>query len=106
VSDYETIYVVAATTPVQPFSPAARGLTPIAAPIVTVGSPDDEIPPVIPVTTAVTPGPGPVDQPPGVPGSPAAPSTGGFVVRPITPGSPAPGATRPGGVTPAPGTQP
>jgi hypothetical protein len=108
-SDFETIYVVAAAASTAALAPIARPSSPVAAPIVAVGSPDDEIPPVVPI--AATPEPGDAPPPPG-PEAPAPPPTpggvGGFVVPPITPSNPtttAP-ATRPGGVTPPPGTQP
>jgi hypothetical protein len=68
----------------SPYSPAA----PIAAPLVTGGSPDDEIPPVTPVANPQTP--------PATPGRPGGPAPG-------APGGPAPGA--PGGpAAPPPGS--
>jgi hypothetical protein len=66
--------VVRGTTTSSSYSPPA----PIAAPLVTGGSPDDEIPPVTPVANPQTPPqtPGrPGGPAPGAPGGPAAPAT-------------------------------
>ena len=62
--------------------PVSRGIAaptyaspsvPIAAPLVTGGTPDDEIPPVTPVGNPQTPAPTPPAAPPGRAGSPAVP---------------------------------
>jgi len=95
ISNYETIHILASSTPTASTSTYAGA--PMPAPYATPGSPDDELPPVTPVMPpAQTPG-----APPARP--PAAPQQPGVFV-PIVPVTPGP-ATPPGGrgTTPLPG---
>jgi hypothetical protein len=53
--------------------PSYAPSAPIAAPLVTGGTPDDEIPPVTPVSNPQTPAQTPPPASPGRPGGPAVP---------------------------------
>jgi hypothetical protein len=115
VSDYETIYIVASSAPAG--GATYRLPSPIvvtAVPVASPGSPDDEIPPVLPGPQAGTTPPmqeAPVLEPDAT-RAPAAGARGGIVVAPIVsapPGPPAPAppsTTPPGGVTPVPNPTP
>jgi hypothetical protein len=104
-SQYETIYVVATSTPSAPTTYVPPPVfTPVPPP--TAGAPADEIPPVTPIATL----PDPASPPPSAP-TPAAPAATGtrsrFVpIVPIGPGSSNTPRPTPGGVTPAPNTSP
>jgi hypothetical protein len=102
-SNYDVIYILATSTATAPtpsaystssFQPAA-----VAAPIVTAGSPDDEIPPVQPARAVNAPAPEPPAQSP----PPAArPSSPGVSIVPIVPIVNTNQPTAPGTSTPAP----
>jgi len=102
-SNYDVIYILATSTATAP-SPAYGSTSfqpaPIAAPIVTAGSPDDEIPPVQPPRTANAPLVPPTvqQQPPPAP----RPNSPGVSIVPIVPVGNAPPATAPGTSSPAP----
>jgi hypothetical protein len=108
-SRFETIYILATS------NAAAGSYTPppvpAALPMPTAGSPEDEIPPVIPVPGMPRPGEPqppaqPAQQPATQPPAPRAPGTPGVFV-PIVPIGPAqPSAPAPGTTTPAPGSAP
>jgi hypothetical protein len=87
VSNYETIYILASSSPTA--STSTYSGAPMPAPYATPGSPDDELPPVTPM---VPPPQTPVAPPARPPAGPQQP--GVFVpIVPITPGP----ATPPGG---------
>jgi hypothetical protein len=102
-SNYETIYILATSSPVASTTPFGAYSPVPAVPIVSPGSPDDEIPPVVPM-----PQPGvnrPVDLPVGPAPAPARPSVPGvsapMVIVPIGPAPspsapPAPSQPQPG----------
>jgi hypothetical protein len=102
-SNYDVIYILATSTATAPtpsaYSASSFQSAPIAAPIVTAGSPDDEIPPVQPARTVNTPAaPPPAQAPP-----PAArPSSPGVSIVPIVPIVNTNQTTAPGTSTPAP----
>ncbi len=105
-SRYDTIYILATSTPVAgAYVPTASTAVP-TVPISTPGAPEDEIPPVVP---APPPQPNPTPQPGPRPAAPTPnlPGTSGTFVPivPIGPGdTPQSSAPAPGSVTPAPGT--
>jgi hypothetical protein len=117
-SHYETIYILATSNPTSAPSGYSAYTPPTAVPLVTPGSPEDELPPLVPQPRVVPtpqmpqspPLPGqPVNQPPGQPanqpaGQPPANRPGVGVPAPaiIVPIGPAAPAT----TTPAPGTAP
>ena len=111
-SRYETIYVLATSTPsaAQTYVPPPPIFTPMPPP--TTGAPEDEIPPVTPIATLPDPSSPPVSEETEAPPAPPAPAPrpagtpGRFVpIVPIGPGSSGP-RTTPGGVTPAPNSGP
>jgi len=102
-SNYDVIYILATSTATAPtpsnYSAASFQSAPVAAPIVTAGSPDDEIPPVQPARTVNTP----AAQPPAQAPPPAArPSSPGVSIVPIVPITNTNQTTAPGTSTPAP----
>jgi hypothetical protein len=110
-SDYETIYILATSSPtagVGPVYPVVSSPAPVMAPLVTPGAPGDEIPPVVP---SAAPGAQPMNSAaPPVNPRPA----GGFVpavaIVPVTPnppvGSTAPATAQPSPAAPAPTAPP
>lgn len=112
VSQYETIYIINASSPVAHTAPTVA-----VTPIVIRTAPDDEIPPVMPIGLgAETPASaGPNGNQPGSESQTARPASpaGGFTITPLSPVSTTPIATvtpgqpsQPGRVTPAPQTKP
>ena len=113
-SDYETIYILATSTPAASPYPVSVP-TPMAAPISTIGSPDNEIPPVSPPEASGQPAAN--VRPPGQPAQSPYPGSGlptPSVFVPIVPisspfNSPAPargGGSGPGVPGSAPGQIP
>lgn len=107
-SAFGAVYILPTSRPTASagYAPSPTG-SPIAAPLITPGSPDDEIPPVTPFPPTIppVPRPGQIPTQPGQPnpaGSTPAPSTPVF--GPVAPS--APGAGRIGGppATPPSGT--
>lgn len=99
-SNYDVIYILATSTatstPVSTYAPSYSS-TPAAAPISSLGSPDDEIPPVQPVRTGNQPAPPPPQTPATRPTSP------GVSIVPIVPiSSGTPATVAPGTSAPAP----
>jgi hypothetical protein len=78
---------------------------PVSAPLRTTGSPDDEIPPVVPPGVTNLPAPAPSPAPAPAPAPTGYPGTSGVAV-PVVPVIPVPGGGRTGGAptTPPPGT--
>jgi hypothetical protein len=97
-SRFEAVLVVAASRPVA--GPINSSVAPVAAPLVTAGSPDDEIPPVSagqPGPAQTRPGAAPtVPSGPGVPASGVYVGPGGRAAGPGQPTAP-PGTTGRGG---------
>lgn len=98
-SNYETIYILATS------NPTAGGFVPpppasAAVPPPTVGSPEDELPPVLPVPTLpARPAAAPGAAPPAPPAAPANPF-GSRTSSPFGSVTPAPPAAQPGTTTP------
>jgi hypothetical protein len=101
-SNYDVIYILATSTATAP--PAAAYSAPVyqpvmATPIVTAGSPDDEIPPAQPPRAENTP----ATPPPQPPTSTSRTSSPGVSIVPIIPiGGSVTTSTAPGTSTPAP----
>ncbi len=105
-SNYDVIYILATSTATTPPPSYGSAFTsPAAAPIVTAGSPDDELPPVQPSRVENRPATPPPAPPAARTNSP------GVSIVPIVPiGNPppatTPGTTTPGSPTPAQPTRP
>jgi hypothetical protein len=99
---YETVYVLATSNPTSVPSAYSAYSPPVAVPLLTPGSPADEIPPVQPLVPQPIPGPVPPPTPP-QPSAPR-PATVGvpapMIIVPIGPATPQPSGA-PGTVRPA-----
>ncbi len=103
-SVYETIYVLppGRAVPAAAFAPM---FVP-QAPVVTPGSPNDEIEPVRPIVTPLAVDPTAANAPPEPPRAPgvgvSVPAVQIVPITPATPSTPAPSAPRPGATVPPP----